>query len=478
MNIKKIFVATMMLLLVSTTAVSVFIPCDADPPVEDTISSENIGQLTSTILNISLTEGCNVKLIDNLSDFPNSVNDDLYLINPSLVVKNDTTVIKNQIESTILNGNSIMMIGSSELLTQLKDVPISIDFNAPIVCIKYHSDNGYSSVMSLDVEDKSLIENHIKNWMSVNDNPSNILMSSDISFGTSWHTASILETIKQDSWGTTYVRAIYGYAPEQQLQWNYVCGKLIIEVEPADSISTPYFTNKVFVQMEPYNYTDQARDRYLFDHGPSSKSDSTAYVNLSTSDVPSISWQYPLSAIGLDDSGTSYMYDILDQEYDYDYLFSSAREKSILKPGILVGIDCVDGHFKTGSYTGTDTVNVEYKKMVSGGILPSWGYKTHTLNIHTSIKANPYTISIDGNGHDGNYIYEESGDETYNVDVYETQWSHGGTYTLLNDMFYKDGYTYIGLSTNPNATTPEYVDFDDIVVTGDLYLYCIYEENS
>ena len=81
--------------------------------------------------------------------------------------------------------------------------------------------------------------------------------------------------------------------------------------------------------------------------------------------------------------------------------------------------------------------------------------------------ANTYTVSYDGNGEDSGAVSEETA-------------TYDSNYTFAANGYKKKGYSFVGWSTNKNASTAEYSSGQTITWknTGDMTLYAVWTKSS
>ncbi|MBR6205130.1 MAG: hypothetical protein IKQ60_08865 [Candidatus Methanomethylophilaceae archaeon] len=126
-----------------------------------------------------------------------------------------------------------------------------------------------------------------------------------------------------------------------------------------------------------------------------------------------------------------------------------------------------------------DDFTAVFKKKVNdyflGIVIGShWEYSAPmSVSIIQDIKANPCSLTIYGNGDDGNY---DADDHIIEYMPYCTKrFAQGGHDTLNTYGFYKNGCHIAGFSADPYATAPTYLNGQDYKINNDAVLYCIWE---
>lgn len=146
------------------------------------------------------------------------------------------------------------------------------------------------------------------------------------------------------------------------------------------------------------------------------------------------------------------------------------------QPGKIVRVDC-QSFAMTGSYASVDEYEIVFGKKVQTGIIikkETMQLSSFSLNVGVLCRYNPHTVTVDTNGADDHeLLYEEpyllDPSEPYSITV-----SDGGRVDIDRDYYLKTGYTFVGFSTNKNASVAEYGTSLRIIPSSDLYLYMIW----
>lgn len=93
--------------------------------------------------------------------------------------------------------------------------------------------------------------------------------------------------------------------------------------------------------------------------------------------------------------------------------------------------------------------------------VPAGATVTRTATIAAGVQLTSYTVNFDANGGTG----------SMSSHYYVT----GVTDHLPANEFAREGYNFLGWSTDPNATAPAYTDAGEITVTSDMTLYAVWE---
>lgn len=270
-----------------------------------------------------------------------------------------------------------------------------------------------------------------------------------------------------DGFGWMNVRTAYFCLSEENLRYNYYYAHHLLQSVPDSGKATADMT--VSCQNNQNNLT------YL-NYGPTSTSGTTTVGVSFGSEIsaggPSssyqVSWSYSVGDVTVNDQ-SNLATGLIKIWHNVDEKKSVGQNTYKVEPGKLIRVDCQEG---PGYCIQRDVYSIQFFK----DNLIFDEFSTIEKTQFVIFKGLPHTITYDCNGADG-HIYEDE-DPGLFVETWDETYSEG-TYVTLYDMdYYKNGFTFAGYSTNPNATSAEYDINDQICIDSDLTLYMVWVPNE
>lgn len=439
--------------------------------VADSELDDSVAWPDDDIYSVDLSSGAFSAIVsDGKWECPPSV----ALIGNEWLERNTSQVVKEQVCRLLDDGTVIIFKDCS--VFGLVDESLSNCYFEGSTCyaLAYDSDQGVYNCYSDDFASSRKSINSLDNWIKEINAPSR----SGFYLTGDWG-STIVEYMNKDcgEWGSFNTYSYHYWVNESNYALNQYACKYSTQIVPASGHCFDYY--------EPQTSLTNVGDvpcRYLCYYSPTE----TVYnntitvslgfdISLDPSLTGSIGWTYTIPDITVNDL-TEREERLFKARYNCNGNYEAHR---LLEPGFTAVVDCDNGTFKNGNLTGFESHTVRFYKTVYDYFLgfqigSHKEYGTYTITYNPNIKANPCTLTIDGNGESGNYLMETHELE-YQSSV-STTFAQGGHTSLNCEGYYKYGYTLAGFSTDPNATVPSFSVNQDYKVNNDSLLYCIWQE--
>ena len=431
---------------------------------------------------------------DNSSDFANSILSSQECVETDYSMmseKYDTVIIDSSwVEKRGLDATNVIvddgMRKGSIVVSPLKDVfvnetsPVSMSafaYEADLFALFYDMENNRYVCSSFAGSSLTLSTTMLEKWINEfthhpkYDTVHNSIETIDASSYSNWGTELVSSVYKEcEGYGWMNVNTCYFPLNEDNSDYNYYYTRYHVQTVPDTSSGSRTADIRMSTQL--------ADSHKIMYYAPTTTEGATTVginLSVSTDGVVSagVSWSYSIADVKVYDRSNegTHLFSIWHDVNEGRPVGSSSY---YVEPGKLVRVDC-NADTKTGNYYGNDYYEVGFGKTVTSGIIikkERFEVKTFSANVGVICKANPKTLTTYYNGADYP-CYDVDPEPDYTVpEIREV--SKGGYIELPEPNVGKTGKVFIGYSTNPYSTSPEYHVGDSIRMFDNKTIYMIW----